>query len=203
MSEQCKHLDTRLRPAYLGQIHPEDTTATLDSIVAALSHEINNSLTPIIGLTSPAMQSCAYSPEVRMILNSIFSAGCRIAETMESLAFLQHPTPTQENDTRFSLDNLLAELIKNENSFRRESISFSNTGVFLQGHYNVFKALISSLIKLAGKEPSSDAAPIYIYTIHPSASRHFLLITGSDKYQDRKKGCPGRLNQWDRVRFLQ
>ena len=82
----------------------------LRNMLSAVAHEINNSLTPIVGLTSPAMQSLEHSPAVNTTLHSIFSSGCDIAETINKLVSMEKLLQDQE-ETAASLSKLLESTV--------------------------------------------------------------------------------------------
>ncbi len=63
----------------------EKTLKIIHELTVSLAHEINNPLTPILGLTSPSMQMTNYDYEWNKQLNTIYQAGERIASVIQHL----------------------------------------------------------------------------------------------------------------------
>lgn len=125
----------------------------MTDLIAALAHEINNPLTPILALTSPAMR-CDETSEADM--DVVHHAGERIANIMRQMMLLETVLKTQAEE-HTAIDELCGHSIEQWAADHPDQpISFVSSSPTLHCHIHsaglqqLLQFLISSLSNLKG-----------------------------------------------------
>ncbi|MCK5145309.1 HAMP domain-containing histidine kinase [bacterium] len=139
-------------------IQSRSTTSFMMDLIASLAHEINNPLTPILALTSPAMR---LGDEYDDTLETIYQAGNRIAGVISQMLILETAMQNQALQS-LSLDQICREAIQEYCiEFPETFISFHCTVTAPQCYQNesglkrLITFLLMSLKNQRGEHPVS------------------------------------------------